>query len=174
VMVLVVGGTRSGKSEVAEQIARKLDEPVTFVGIGKSTDPEITTRIEAHRARRPPAWRTVECEDDHLDLVETVTKLEGTVLIDSLGTWVARAPEMTVDAAGFVDAVRERSGSTVVVSEEVGLSVHAPTESGRHFADSLGLLNAAVAAAADRVLLVVAGRAVPLAAVDDVLGAEDP
>ncbi len=163
-IVLVVGGTRSGKSEVAERIARKLDEPVTFVGIGTSSDPEIAARIEAHRARRPSAWRTVECEDHDVALVETVAKLEGTVLIDSLGTWVARAPEMRVDADGLVAAVRRRSGPTVIVSEEVGLAVHAPTEAGRRFADSLGLLNAAVAAVADRVLLVVAGRAVSLAA----------
>jgi adenosyl cobinamide kinase/adenosyl cobinamide phosphate guanylyltransferase len=46
----------------------------------------------------------------------------------------------------------------VVVSEEVGLGVHPATEDGRRFRDALGTLNQAVAAVADEVLLVVAGR----------------
>lgn len=171
-IVFVVGGTRSGKSEVAEQIAQRLGGEVTFVAPGSASDadPEMAARIAAHRERRPPAWRTVECEDDGVDLVETVAKLDGTALVDSLGAWVARAPDMRVDTPAFLDALRARSGSTVLVSDEVGLSVHAPTEVGRRFADALGLLNAAVAAVADRALFVVAGRVAPLAAADDVLG----
>jgi adenosyl cobinamide kinase/adenosyl cobinamide phosphate guanylyltransferase len=172
VIVLVVGGTRSGKSEVAEEIARRLGGDVTFVAPGRvgDADPGMAERIAAHKQRRPSTWRTVECEDDGADLVETVAKLDGTVLVDSLGTWVARAPGMQVDSAALVDALRGRSGSTVLVSEEIGLSVHAPTEAGRRFTDALGVLNVAVAAVADRSLLVVAGRIAPLAAVDDVLG----
>jgi adenosyl cobinamide kinase/adenosyl cobinamide phosphate guanylyltransferase len=50
----------------------------------------------------------------------------------------------------------------VVVSEEVGLGVHPSSEAGRQFRDSLGTLNQAVAAVADRVVLVVAGRALTL------------
>jgi adenosyl cobinamide kinase/adenosyl cobinamide phosphate guanylyltransferase len=170
VIVLVVGGTRSGKSEIAEQIAQRLGGQVNFVATGTATDPDMAARIVAHRERRPSEWRTIEWEDDGVDLVQTVAELDATVVVDSLGTWVARAPDMRVDEAAFVDAVRERSGSTVVVSEEVGLSVHAETEAGRRFADALGLLNSAVAAVADRVLLVVAGRVATLSAVDDVLG----
>jgi adenosyl cobinamide kinase/adenosyl cobinamide phosphate guanylyltransferase len=170
VIVLVVGGTRSGKSEIAEQIAQRLGGQVNFVATGTATDPDMAARIAAHRERRPSDWRTIELEDDGVDLVETVAKLDATVVVDSLGTWVVRAPDMRVDAVAFVDALRARSGSTVVVSEEVGLSVHAETEAGRRFADALGLLNGTVAAVADRVLLVVAGRVATLSAVDDVLG----
>jgi adenosyl cobinamide kinase/adenosyl cobinamide phosphate guanylyltransferase len=172
VIVVVVGGTRSGKSEVAEQIAQRLGGEVTFVAPGQvaDDDPEMAARVAAHQERRPAGWRTVECEKDGFDLVEAVAKLEGTVLVDSLGTWVARAPGMRVNAPALLDAVRGRSGSTVLVSDEVGLSVHAPTEAGRRFADALGLVNTAVAAVADRALLVVAGRVAPLADADDVLG----
>jgi adenosyl cobinamide kinase/adenosyl cobinamide phosphate guanylyltransferase len=55
-----------------------------------------------------------------------------------------------------------RTGDAVVVSEEVGLGVHPSSELGRHFRDALGDVNQAVAAVADRVLLVVAGRVLPL------------
>lgn len=169
-IVLVVGGTRSGKSEVAEQIAQRLGGDVTFVATGAATDPDMAARIANHRERRPSAWRSIEFDDDRVDLVEAVAPLDGTVVVDSLGSWVARAPDMRVDAAAFADAVRGRAGSTVLVSEEVGMSVHPETEAGRRFADSLGLLNARVSEVADRVLLVVAGRVVTLSGVDDVLG----
>jgi adenosyl cobinamide kinase/adenosyl cobinamide phosphate guanylyltransferase len=61
-----------------------------------------------------------------------------------------------------VAALRGRSGDTVVVSEEVGLGVHPSSEVGRKFRDVLGTANQAVAELADRVLLVVAGRVLPL------------
>ncbi|CPU55993.1 Putative cobinamide kinase/cobinamide phosphate guanylyltransferase CobU [Mycobacteroides abscessus] len=46
----------------------------------------------------------------------------------------------------------------MIVSPEVGLTVVPATAAGRLFADALGALNQAVAARADRVLLVVAGQ----------------
>ena len=88
------------------------------------------------------------------------------MLVDSLGTWVAAHDDLAPDVAELVAALRARAaravGATVVVSEEVGLGVHPPTEVGRRFADALGALNREVAGVADRVLLVVAGRVLPL------------
>ncbi len=169
-IVLVVGGTRSGKSAIAERIAADLGEPVTFVATAAVTDPGMAARIEAHRARRPASWPTIECGEG---LPDVVAGIDGTALVDSLGTWVAGAPEMRVDANALVGALQGRGAHTVVVSEEVGLSVHAPTAAGRDFTDALGDLNVAVAEVADRVLLVAAGRVVSLAPVDDVLRTGD-
>ncbi len=72
--------------------------------------------------------------------------------------------DFAVDVDGLCAALRERQGDTVVVSEEVGLGVHAATDVGRRFCDVLGGLNQEVAAVADDVVLVVAGRALPLEA----------
>lgn len=165
-IVLVLGGTRSGKSEIAERIAADLDEPVTFVATAAITDPGMAARVEAHRARRPSTWPTIECGED---LPEVLAGIDETVLVDALGTWVARAPEMHVDAAGLVAALTGRHAHTVVVSEEVGLAVHAPTEAGRQFTDALGDLNVAVARVADRALFVVAGRVLSLTPIDEAL-----
>jgi len=60
------------------------------------------------------------------------------------------------------DACRNRDGDTVVVAEEVGLAVHPPTDVGRRFVDAIGECNRRLATIADRVLLVVAGRAIEL------------
>ncbi|MCY3963287.1 MAG: bifunctional adenosylcobinamide kinase/adenosylcobinamide-phosphate guanylyltransferase [bacterium] len=166
-IVLVLGGTRSGKSGVAESIAESLGAAVTYVATAavNPDDADHAARVAAHQARRPTHWSTVECEEPE-DLPRFLGDIDGVVLVDSLGTWVARHPDLAVEADGLLDALARRTGPVIIVSEEVGLSVHAPTELGRRFTDELGMLNQQVAAVADRVLLVVAGRILELPASD--------
>jgi adenosyl cobinamide kinase/adenosyl cobinamide phosphate guanylyltransferase len=167
-ITLVLGGTRSGKSQVAERMVAATSGPVTYLATGRADDDDMAARIATHRARRPSAWSTVEAGDD---LPAVLRAVEGHVLVDSLGTWVAGHADLAPDADGLCAALRDRraagTGDTVVVSEEVGLGVHAPTEVGRRFADVLGALNRQVADEADRALLVVAGRILPLDPVAD-------
>jgi adenosyl cobinamide kinase/adenosyl cobinamide phosphate guanylyltransferase len=158
VIVLVLGGMRSGKSEVAERLAAELPAPVTYVATGTATDDDMAARIERHRARRSADWATVEVG---VELPSRLRELRGTALVDSLGTWVA-ACDMAPPWDELCAALREREGDTVVVSEEVGLGVHPPTEVGVRFADALGEGNVAVARVADDVQLVVAGRVLQL------------
>lgn len=165
-IVLVLGGTRSGKSRIAESMAARLagpSGPVTYLATAAVApgDDDHAARVAAHRARRPASWTTVECTDPAA-LADALATAAGPVLLDSLGTWVASHPDLDPDHAGLADALRRRADPTVVVSEEVGLSLHAPTEVGRRFVDALGAVNEAVAAVADRAILVVAGRAVEL------------
>lgn len=164
-MTLVLGGTRSGKSRIAEQLAAELagTVPLTYVATARvdPTDADHVARIDAHRLRRPRWWVTVECPDP-LTLPGQLAAIDGPVLLDSLGTWVAAHPDLHVDAAALLAAVARRNHPTVVVSEEVGWSLHAPTDVGRRFVDAVGLLNQEVAAVADPVLLVVAGRVLEL------------
>jgi adenosyl cobinamide kinase/adenosyl cobinamide phosphate guanylyltransferase len=163
-VTLVLGGARSGKSEWAERLAFALPPPVTFVATARvagDTDPEFAARIAAHRERRPTEWTTVEAG---ADLAGVLARAEGTVVVDALGTWVAGCPDFAVDTQGLCATLNARKahGSTVVVSEEVGLGVHPYTTGGGRFRDVMGSLNRAVADVADEVLLVVAGRALRL------------
>ena len=161
-IVLVVGGTRSGKSEVAERAAARLGDDVTYVAMADARgDADLATRIERHKARRPASWSTVERP---ADLATLLGSTAGVVLVDSLGSWVASTPALTVDADALVRALQARDAPTVLVSEEVGMSVHPPTEVGRAFVDEVGALNRAVAGVADEVWFVVAGRALRLPA----------
>jgi adenosylcobinamide kinase / adenosylcobinamide-phosphate guanylyltransferase len=165
VLILVLGGARSGKSAVAEQIAERLPQPVIYLATltTDAADADLERRIAAHRARRPAGWRTVDAESDLATQMET---LPGTVLVDSLGPWVARhQPEPEVVDA-FTAAAVARAGDTVVVSDEVGMSVHPTTALGLAFRDRLGCVNSQLGAIADRVVLVVAGRIVTTAPLD--------
>lgn len=162
-ITLVLGGVRSGKSEVAEAVMAPVRGPVTYVATARGDDPTMASRITAHRARRPASWRTVEAADD---LPDVLRSLGGPLVVDSLGGWLARCDDLVADVAGLCRALEGRSGpageATVLVSEEVGLGVHPPTEVGVRFADGLGALNRSVADLADEVLFVVAGRVLPL------------
>lgn len=172
-LTLVLGGTRSGKSEIAERLIADLADPgavITYVATGaRASDPTDTAwmdRIEAHRIRRPAAWSTLEVAPG-ADLGDGLTHLTGPVLVDSLGAWVAGRPAFDCGGDRLGAELLARSlaghGPTVIVSEEVGLGVHPPTQVGNAFADALGSLNRSVAAVADRVILVVAGRMLDLA-----------
>jgi adenosylcobinamide kinase/adenosylcobinamide-phosphate guanylyltransferase len=133
---------------------------VTYVATAVvGDDADFGARVALHQARRPAGWRTVEVG---AGLVDALSSLSGSALVESLGTWVTAVADFAVDGDGLGAALRARVGDTVVVSEEVGLGVHPSSEAGRRFRDALGLVNQSVAAVADRVVLVVAGRVLEL------------
>lgn len=160
-ITFVLGGARSGKSDVAERVAGRLRSPITYIATADTTgDDDLAARVAVHRDRRPSDWKTIEAGVDVTGAVASVRN--GTILIDSIGPWVAAHVDFAVDVGALVDAMAQHRGDVVVVSDEVGLGVHPSTDAGRRFRDALGDANRAIASAADEVLLVVAGRVLPL------------
>ena len=163
-IVLVLGGARSGKSEIAEEMAAALGPEVTYLATGwrpDGTDPSWAARVAAHRLRRPTGWVTVEVATD---LAGALRDASGPVLVDSLGAWVAGVERFDVDVAAVCDTLVGRDAPTVLVSDEVGLGVSPSTAIGNSFRDALGEVNRAVSAIADEAWLVVAGRRLRLEA----------
>jgi adenosyl cobinamide kinase/adenosyl cobinamide phosphate guanylyltransferase len=166
-IVLVLGGTRSGKSDVgerrAESFAHAAGVTVTYVAtaLDDGEDTELAARIRAHQQRRPTSWHTREAGVDLVGALRD-TAADEVILVDSLGPWLATHLERGVDVEAVVVALRAREAPVVLVSDEVGLGVHPSTAEGRRFRDLLGELNRAIAEAADEVVLVVAGRVLPL------------
>jgi adenosylcobinamide kinase/adenosylcobinamide-phosphate guanylyltransferase len=181
--VLLLGGARSGKSAAAEARAARAAGPggtVVYVATAdiRPGDAEWADRIAAHRARRPPAWTTIETGDPVAVLREPRPRV---VLVDCLALWLTRAmdevgawdddawrgtarTELAGRVGALVDAWRASPHHVIAVSNEVGLGVVPATTAGRRFRDELGTLNARLAAESDEVLLVVAGRTVVLEA----------
>jgi adenosyl cobinamide kinase/adenosyl cobinamide phosphate guanylyltransferase len=158
-ITLFLGGARSGKSALAEQRLLAHTGTVRYVATGVATDDDMAARIAAHKLRRSPAWETVESTD----LIATIATLpDRPAIVDSLGTWVAGVEDFAVDAVALVTALQARTAPTGGVAEEVGLGVHPETPVGRAWRDALGDVNQAVAAVAETVLLVVAGRTIRL------------
>ncbi|MCV7221402.1 bifunctional adenosylcobinamide kinase/adenosylcobinamide-phosphate guanylyltransferase [Mycolicibacterium elephantis] len=168
---LVLGGIRSGKSRWAESaIAATVtgSQPVCYLATGPDPagDAEWEARLAAHRDRRPRSWSTVETTD----VATQLRSAAGTAtLVDDIGSWLTAAMDRAGAWSGgsvsdavddLLDAVRGFASPLALVSPEVGLTVVPPTEAGRRFADELGLLNQRLAAACERVVLVVAGQPV--------------
>jgi adenosylcobinamide kinase/adenosylcobinamide-phosphate guanylyltransferase len=178
--VLVLGGSRSGKSAYAESLVADRDDVVYLAtSRGDPADAEWSARIEAHRRRRPAGWTTLETTSPS-ELLR-----RGTVLVDSITTWVAALMDETGvwdtaeefgahavrqpgGAAAALDRLADRCDALVnnwvmtpahivAVSDEVGLGVVPETRAGRLFRDALGTVNQRLAATADEVWFVVAG-----------------
>jgi adenosylcobinamide kinase / adenosylcobinamide-phosphate guanylyltransferase len=161
--LFVLGGARSGKSRFAID-AQPSSARVTFVATAQAGDADMAARIARHRAERPGHWRTVE---EPCDLVPQLRKAgadAGAIVVDCLTLWVSNlmlrgdADDWIVKQGDELAALMAtRAMDLTVVSNEVGEGVHPPTEDGRRFRDLLGTVNQRVAAAADRVILMVAG-----------------
>jgi len=180
-LVVVIGGIRSGKSEVAERLAATAGAPVRYLATGSADDPEMAERIARHRRRRPAGWRTVSSDDPAAAGIG-----EGeTLLVDGIAPWLARLMRegglwtdeavAPLGAAGqvayeralagvraFARAAAARPGLTVVAAEESGLGLLPQSAGARRYLDFAGEALQALAGVAERVLLVVAGRATAL------------
>ncbi|MGH2987492.1 MAG: bifunctional adenosylcobinamide kinase/adenosylcobinamide-phosphate guanylyltransferase, partial [Solirubrobacterales bacterium] len=104
-LALVTGGTRSGKSEVAERLVAEAGLPVLYAATGAPNDAEMAERIDLHRARRPADWETMETTDPSAALERAAGRA---LLLDSLGGWIAAAIEdREMVPAGRVAALGE-------------------------------------------------------------------
>lgn len=161
--LFILGGARSGKSRfaLASQPSRAR---IAFVATARPSDGDMAARIARHRAERPRHWTTIE---EPFDLVarleETVGAADG-VVVDCLTLWVANrllrgdSDKAIADGGHALAAFIARGAVDVtLVSNEVGAGVHPETADGLRFRDLLGFVNQSVAAAGDRVVLMVAG-----------------
>lgn len=160
--VLILGGIRSGKSDFAESLFEQAQR-VRYVATAGHDDESFAERIAAHRFRRPASWETVEATSHPGALIDTVSQAgpDDELLIDDLGGWATSllgAPDAKSQITQLAEAVRLSPARIVLVSPEVGLSVVPPSQAGMEFADLMGDLNKAVAAACDEVTLIVAGQ----------------
>lgn len=183
--VFITGPVRSGKSRFAERLARERGGEVLYVATARvdRTDPEWEARLAHHASRRPSAWRVIETAApgaQELAALASEAAEAQTLLVDSLGTWLADrmsrrldagGEEAALDAAGLeaeitdvVDALAETRAHAIVVGEEAGWGLVPPFPSGRVFRDVLGRAQQRLAARSERAYLVVAGFAVELGA----------
>ena len=166
-LVVLLGGARSGKSQLALQLAERAQAPVVFLATGEARDEEMADRIAHHRQERPASWATVE---EPVELEQAVIGVDGTatLIVDCLSLWVSNlierrpTPEIEAAAAAAAQVAAGRPGLTVAVSNEVGLGIVPLNALARSYRDVLGRVNALWVAAADEAYFVVAGQTIKL------------
>ena len=194
-LILLLGGARSGKSRFAEELATRFGERVLYVATAQARDEEMAARIAAHRKARPATWRTVEAptgvgegvcaalaaQPVDVVLLDCLTLLVSNVILD--GLWFSEEDFESVDEAeaqrrveaeldGLLGAFQDSEVPWIVVSNEVGWGLVPSYPMGRVYRDFLGWFNQCLAAAADRVYLVVAGLPVDVKALSEAVQGE--
>jgi len=162
-ITLVLGGARSGKSRYAEWLITTYPKPWIYVATAEARDEEMAERIAAHKARRDTGWQTIEGPRDLAEALRAAPS-GAAVLIDCLTLWLSnlmeRGADIETQLTGLQEALAEKVGTTVIVSNEVGLGIVPDNALARMFRDLQGNLNQRLAAQASRVIMMVAGIAV--------------
>ena len=167
-LTLILGGARSGKSRLAQQLAAPAGR-VSYVATAQAGhDTEMAARIERHRAGRPASWRTIEEPLALAAAVECAANDADAILVDCLTLWLSNlfwehrdgAAQQVEDAARSelqrIAAAAHRC-HIILVSNELGCGTVPEAAVTRGFRDAQGLLNQWAAEAADEVILTIAG-----------------
>ena len=174
-LVLVLGGTRSGKSRFALRRVAELAGPdarVWFLATAWPGDPELDDRIARHRRDRPATWPTIDVGPDLATAIAAADSADP-ILLDGLTLWLSGilGDDTTSDAIdplldgpveAALDAMRAHRGPLLVVSDEVGGGIVPMHPGARAFRDLAGIVHQRIAAIADEVVLTVAGLPIHL------------
>lgn len=176
-IIMVVGGSSSGKSAFAEKKARELSQAgkiqVIYLATATIWDEEFARRVQKHRDRRPSTWKTIEEPYDlHLQL-QRARKEPVVFLIDGIGTWVTnlmyrdKQPPFHWNEQAqryfdeqlqyFIASMEDINGTIILVADEVGMAIVPASPEGRIFRDLNGQTNQILAERADRVYLLSCG-----------------
>jgi adenosylcobinamide kinase/adenosylcobinamide-phosphate guanylyltransferase len=160
---LILGGARSGKSRLAEQLASDSGLPVTYIATSEPLDGEMNERVRLHRQRRPADWGLIE---EPLALAAVLRREAAAgrcLLVDCLTLWLTNLlmldnPErLAQEREALLDCLASLPGEVILVSNETGMGVVPLGELTRRYVDEAGWLHQALAERCQRVVLTVAG-----------------
>jgi adenosylcobinamide kinase / adenosylcobinamide-phosphate guanylyltransferase len=182
-LIFILGGARSGKSDYALEVARRLagDQPVLFIATAQAGDAEMDERIARHREERPQHWQTLEASlgvgnawRQEMARRATSAPRPGVAILDCVTLLVSNLlfagdvdPETEEEATftarliaeldELIHAQRELACPLIVVSNEVGLGIVPLGRISRLYRDLIGRANRHLAAAADHAHFLLAG-----------------
>jgi adenosylcobinamide kinase/adenosylcobinamide-phosphate guanylyltransferase len=174
-IVFITGGSRSGKSQHAQQLAESLPGSRVFVATCPVLDDEMRERIHRHRAaRRQSRWSTIE---ETIDLAGAIRRARRhrVVLVDCVTLWInnllyeAGQRGATISEAQVaklcrqvIAACREHPGIIIIVSNELGMGIVPDNALSRRYRDLVGRANQIFADASDDARFVVSGQIIAL------------
>jgi adenosylcobinamide kinase/adenosylcobinamide-phosphate guanylyltransferase len=162
-VILVGGGTRSGKSAFALALARRLGRRRLFLATGRAGDDEMRGRIERHRQARGDDFETIE---EPMAVAATLARCasQDVVVVDCLTFWLANLllegqgeHQIVAQVEELAAVLSSRSMHAVLVTSEVGLGVVPETALGRVFRDLAGLAHQRFGRLADEIYFGILG-----------------
>lgn len=160
-IIFITGGERSGKSAFAQKMAEALSDSPVYLATARIWDQDFAKRIERHKNDRDERWTTIE-EEKALSRHGLVGKV---VVLDCITLWLTNLfadhkfefEPALAEAQGEWDRFINRDFTLLVVTNEIGMSLHAQTESGRKFVELQGRINQYIAGMANEAYLMVSG-----------------
>ncbi len=157
----ITGGTRSGKSSYAQQLALSLSPVPIYVATARRWDKDFEGRIVRHIQDRGSKWQTVEEEKSPSAIILTGRVM----LIDCVTLWLTNLfmdfdQEVDLSLNFFkreIDKLQTLDNTYIIVSNEIGMGVHAETAVVRKFTDLQGWANQYVAKVANEAIFMVSG-----------------
>ncbi|MEO8533023.1 MAG: bifunctional adenosylcobinamide kinase/adenosylcobinamide-phosphate guanylyltransferase [Flavobacterium sp.] len=159
---LITGGERSGKSSYAQNLALKLSDAPIYVATARKWDSDFQNRIDRHQLERDERWTNIE-KEKHLSEIDFTGK---TALIDCVTLWLTNFfvdtkndVQLSLEEAKaeFEKIANQQNTALIIVTNEIGMGVHAETHIGRKFTELQGWMNQFLASKADEVVLMISG-----------------
>ncbi|MBK0371210.1 bifunctional adenosylcobinamide kinase/adenosylcobinamide-phosphate guanylyltransferase [Flavobacterium agrisoli] len=159
---LITGGERSGKSSYAQKLALQLSNEPIYVATARKWDADFQTRIDRHQSDRDERWVNIE-KEKFLSEIDFSNKI---ALVDCVTLWLTNffvdtendvTESLTQVQLEFEKMIAQENVTLIVVTNEIGMGVHAPTHIGRKFTELQGWMNQYLAKKADEVVLMVSG-----------------
>lgn len=158
---LILGGARSGKSQLAESLAQESGKKVIYIATATADDHEMQERIKRHQQQRPSHWQTIECQVALSETLRQHASEHHCLLIDCLTLWTSNllCADHNCQAAHMelLTTIKQLPGDIIFVSNEVGLGVIPMGSLSRRFVDESGRLHQALASQCERVIFTAAG-----------------
>jgi len=176
-IILVTGGARSGKSSYAESILKNEDN-VIYIATAIAFDDEMKERIKKHQQMRNQKWDTVDAYKNLKEIISSKAKNKTAIFFDCITIMVTNLmiidrdvdwdnisqgklkkieDEVLKEVGEFIEALKEFRGTSVLVTNELGMGVVPAYPLSRYYRDVAGRVNQKIAAVADEVTLVVSG-----------------
>lgn len=157
----ISGGERSGKSSFAQNLATQLSDQPTYIATSRIWDEDHQKRIDRHISDRDDRWTAIEEEKE----IAQHIKPHKTYVIDCVTLWLTNyfidnnndAQTALQLAQQEFDAFKNTEANIIIISNEIGMGVHAQTHIGRKFTELQGWMNQYIAKHAHKATFMVSG-----------------
>ena len=163
-IIFITGGTKSGKSEFAEHLAKEFKN-LSYVALSEKNnhDKDWQEKVNIHRKRRPKDWKLIETTD----LLNTLSQENGPLLIDSIGGFVMESigkehNEWSTKVDSFISHLMKRENITFIVGEQVGWSLVSEYKIGNTYIERIGELQKRITKISKDNWLAINGRAIKI------------
>ena len=162
-ITLVTGGSRSGKSKHALDLAASYQNKA-FIATAEATDDEMQARIERHRRERDPSFHTLEEPVNLAMALKALPEETEVAVLDCITVWLGNLSyrEKIIDGTcpeidAFLDILEAPPCHLILVTNEVGMGVIPADGATRLFRDTAGSINQILAERAHEVIFSVSG-----------------